>query len=219
MEGIGVITFACVQAGNYLGRGKEYVNKLFSAVKRHCHEHFRFVCLTDDAEGYVHGVETIALPADLEGWWGKLYLFKDGVFAQGERVVFLDLDTLIIGKLDSLCAYRGHFAVLQDFYWPHLIGPGVMAWEAGTLGFAWDEWDKAARPRHPQGDWWWLNVLREGKFAKEADKLQLVMPGIFLSYKVHCRDNSPAEGASVVCFHGQPRPHECAEPWVRAAWR
>ena len=36
------------------------------------------------------------------------------------------------------------------------------------------------------------------------------------SYKYHCRNGLP-EDASVVCFHGDPKPHQVNESWVKQA--
>ena len=40
-----------------------------------------------------------------------------------------------------------------------------------------------------------------------------------VSYKADKCDKAPPEGARIVCFHGQPKPHNCGAPWVAAAWR
>jgi len=217
------VTFCCVQSNNYCGRGVEYVNTLFDMVKRNMPGGwaFRFVCLTDDPKGLHEHIETIDLPPDLERWYGKLYLFKRGLFADGERVVFFDLDTLIMGSLEEVVSYKGQFATLQDFFYPDRIGPAVMLWEAGdyTSGI-WEEWVVAGKPRNPMGDLWWLNQLDQGRFAKKADKLQKLFPKSFVSYKVSCHP-LPPKGSKVICFHGLPRPHEEANrvEWVDMAWR
>lgn len=214
------VTVACVQAGNYCGRGADYVNALYDMVVRNMPPGvlFRFVCLTDDAAGLHADIETIALPDDLEGWYGKLYLFKRGLFADGERVIFMDLDTLVIGRLDDLVRYDGQFATLDDFYYPERIGPAVMAWKVGDYSARiWGEWEAQGQPRNELGDLWWLNNLDEGRFAENADRLQKLYPGSFVSYKKHCRP-LPPKGARVVCFHGRPRPHE-VQGWVAEVWK
>jgi hypothetical protein len=214
------ITFCCLQAGNYCERGAEYVNKLFDMVARSLPggTSFRFVCLTDDRTGLDHRIEVMALPEDLERWYGKLYLFKRGVFHDGSRVVYFDLDTVIIGGLDNLLSYRGRFATLVDFFFPERVGPAVMAWEAGAVSEVWERWVEAGMPRNELGDLWWLNQLGDGEFARQADKLQELFPSMFCSFKRDCHPNPP-DGAKVVCFHGLPRPHEVDVEWVVMAWK
>ena len=214
------VTFACLNARNYCGRGAEYVNKLYDMICKHMPSNvvFRFVCLTDDETGLNEDIETIPLPRDLEGWYGKLYLFKQGLFPDGDRVIFMDLDTLIIGSLDDLVNYDGPFATLNDFYFPQQVGPAIMAWKAGGVASTiWREWDACGRPRDVMGDLWWINNLDEGRFAHRADKLQALFPGQFVSFKAHCKPNPP-KGARVICFHGKPRPHEAEPEWVGMVW-
>lgn len=206
---------------NYGGRGAEYVNVLRDMVSRNLPEGYpgRFVCVTDDPTGLDAGIETLPLPNDLEKWWGKLYLFKRGLFPKGERMVFLDLDTLIVGPLDDIVKYDGAFATLNDFYYPERVGPAVMMWEAGDYTESiWDEWVAFGKPRHPLGDLWWIGQLDQGRFAKKADKLQKLYPGSFVSFKANCNPYPP-RGARVICFHGNPRPHECGVEWVKLVWK
>lgn len=212
------LTFVCLKAGAAFGA--EYVNILYDMVSRNLSKRdARFVCLTDDPAGLNTRIVTMPLPTDLETWWGKLYLFKRGVFQDGERVIFLDLDTLIVGSLNDLANYDGEFATLNDFYRPERVGPAVMLWRAGGKASAiWDAWEAAGKPRNPMGDLWWINQLDGGRFAAEADKLQALYPRQFVSFKAHCHPLMP-KGAKVVCFHGQPRPHNCTAEWVQHVWK
>lgn len=212
------VTFVCLKAGT--AYGPEYVNILFDMVSRNLPAGtYRFSCLTDDPTGIGPGIGIMPLPADLETWWGKLYLFRPGAFPDGTRVVFFDLDTLVVGNIGKLVQYSGPFATLNDFYQPHRVGPAVMMWEAGNYTTSiWEEWVACGKPRHPMGDLWWIGQLDQGRFAHRADKLQDLYPGAFVSFKAHCKPYPPKD-AKVVCFHGQPRPHNCTEEWVQNVWR
>lgn len=211
------VTFVCVNHGNYCGRGADYVNRLFHGVTRNLAvgTAFRFVCFCDDSGGLERGIDARPLPENLQGWWNKLYLFKEGLFAAGERVVYLDLDTVITGPLDEITGYGGEFATLRDFYHDRL-GPGVMLWKGGFGADIWASYEAAGFPTDlPLGDLDWINRHFAERGLK-ADILQELFPGKFCSYKVHARHGIP-EGTSVVCFHGLPRPHE-AGGWVDSVW-
>jgi hypothetical protein len=213
-----LLTFVCLKAGDEFG--PEYVNILRDMVLRNTLDGriARFVCITDDPTGLDEGIEVLPLPEDLERWWGKLYMFKRGLFPDGQRMVFMDLDTIITGQLDKIFDYSGQFATLQDFAIPSRLGPAVILWKAGEYaGTIWDEWVSQSRPRDPMGDLWWLNNLDQGRFAKRADRLQELHPGKFVSYKIDCAVSPPIT-AAVVCFHGIPRPHQ-ATGWVELFWR
>lgn len=212
------VNFVCVKSGTMYG--PEYVNILFDMVRRNLPDGYpgMFTCITDDPTGLDPMIHVEPLPADLEKWWGKLYMFRRGLFPEGERCVFLDLDTVIVGRLDALAGYAGQFACLRDFYHDRL-GPAVMAWEVGEFAYSiWDEWVAQGKPRNPMGDLWWLNNLDQGRFPKSIDKLQDLFPGDFVSFKRDCRPNFPF-GAKVVCFHGNPRPHEARVEWVEKCWK
>ena len=213
------VTFVCLNAGNYCGRGAEYVNNLADMVKRNMPNGvvWKFVCLTDDATGLDDGIEVIPLPADLETWWGKLYLFKPGLFQEGSRMVFFDLDTLIVDSLAKILQYRGDMAILRDFYQPNRGAPGVILWRAGFGSQIWNEWEAEGRPRNPMGDLGWIEGLDQGRFTRQIDRLQDLFPGVFVSYKV-TKGAAPIK-AGVVCFHGHPRPHEVVTGWVPAVWK
>lgn len=213
------INFVCLKSGTAFG--PEYVNNLYDMVKRNLPLGYpgTFYCITDDATHLHPDINILPLPVDLEKWWGKLYMFQRGLFPDGSRMVFMDLDTLILGSLKNVVGYKGQFATLTDFYHPERLGPAIMMWEAGAYNsFIWEEWVRQGKPRNDWGDLWWLNQLDQGRFAKSADKLQKLYPGTFVSYKAHCRPNPP-KGARVVCFHGLPRPHQATDDWVKRVWR
>jgi hypothetical protein len=212
------VNICCVQAGNYQGRGAEYVNNLHDMVLRNMPPQtpFRFICFTDNAEGLDAGIDVRPLPeSGLEGWWNKLALFKPDVFPDGERVIYFDLDTLIIGALDPVLQYSGEFAALRDFYRPDGLGSGVMMWEAGHYVSAiWESWEIDKRPLLDGGD----QTAIEKYIGLAADRLQDVLPNKFVSYKVDCLPYPPQD-AAVVCFHGEPRPHNCTQKWVADVWK
>jgi hypothetical protein len=66
-------------------------------------------------------------------------LFKPGLFTEGDRIVFFDLDTVLTGRIDDLCTYDGPFAILRDVFWPDGLQSSVMAWKAGECTDIWTE--------------------------------------------------------------------------------
>lgn len=207
-----MLVIATVQTDNYLGRGREYVAKLYSGVRRHLTRPWRGVCLTDDPATVPDGIEAVAPPERLDGWWHKLLLFRPGMFEPGTRVLYFDLDTLIRGSLDDIAGYAGRFAVLDRM--PYGLASGVMAWEAGQADRIWTEWEANWRPIHPRGDQGWIQCVEP-----QCETLRQRYSGQLVSYKADClAAGHPPAKARVVYFHGRPRIHECAAPWVRDLW-
>ena len=163
-----------------------------------------FVCLSDDL---VPWVEVRPLKHGWPGWWSKIELFRRDVFRAGTRVLYLDLDTTIIGSLDELLERPEPFLGIKDFTRrPAGLTSGLMAWTAGGEASAIYERftvDAAAIMRRCGifGDGAWIAEQVQGHETFWQD----VVPGQVVSYKVHCRSGVPA-GARVVCYHGTPKP-------------
>jgi hypothetical protein len=176
----------------------------------------RLVCLTDSVTEWSDGYEPMqhAWP----GWWSKLELFRPGLF--DGPVLYLDLDSLIIGDLSALRSYDGPLAMLSDFYKPARAQSGVMAWTPGELTESlWSEWtrDPSSHMAAHRGDGEWLHATL-ARLGIEPDRIQDLWPDQVVSYKVHARSNAP-EGARVVCGHGNPRFNRDQAGWAGTRWR
>lgn len=198
------------------GYSPEYVEILYSMVRRNLAAGVRgrFVVFTDNPAAFegMAGIQARAVPAGLSGWWAKLFLFSEGAFPKGERVLYFDLDTVITGPLDDIAAYTGEFAILRDAYRANGWQSSVMAWEAGTLSHLWSTFVLAGYPNVAGGDQAWIE-----RHHKRVHLWQDLYPGQFRSYKIDCKEFVP-KGTSVVFFHGFPRPHQ-AGGWVKEVWK
>ncbi len=204
-----MLNFVTINWQNYCGCGVEYTNRLFDGIRRNLNEETecKFIVFTDNlTEKYADGIEVRMLPfPDLIGWWQKCSLFIPSLFSDGDRVVWMDLDTIILGNIRDIAEYRGDFAILRDPFFPQHHGSAVMAWKPGYLDHIWTTWDKGGRPQFdPRGDQRWIETMQP-----KADFWQDMFPGIFLSYKAHIRPiGYVPERTRVVIFHGKPKPHE-----------
>ena len=188
-----MITVACVNWGNYLGRGAEYVGKLHSMVAQHLHQPFHF--------------EVIEEAGDLEGWWVKVALFQPGRFKG--RVLYLDLDSVIVGDLDELVEHKG-IIDMHDWGWEeHALNSSVMVWDAGEHENIFTKFKPSvAKFFCVSGDQAWMHHLGgwQGLPAKMCR-----------SYRYHSI-KGPQSGCRVVTFHGNPKPHHITEGWVPQHW-
>lgn len=208
------------------------VTRLRRGVRRHSHD-AEFVVLTDVRNVMFRNAWTVPLATDLPGWWAKMELFRPGVFGEGRRVFYLDLDTVIVGDLSELLSYDGPMACLSDFYGPTNAASGVLAFPA-ELGVAREIWDDFSRDpvdvvrRHPRRmDHYLRRFLdrHDGRGAP-ADRLQDLYPGQLASYKADLRGRRPPyreiaipDGARAVCFHGRPEPRDLdPDDPVRKEW-
>lgn len=222
-----MLHICCIRAGEAFSPA--YVNILFDSVRRNLAEGFEgdFVCFTDQPDNLDPGIVRRPLPADLPGWWSKIALLRNGLFPDGDRVLFLDLDSVITGRLDEIAAYDGPFAILRDFFRPDGLQSAVMAWEAGTMAYVWHAYEaNGCATDIPGGDQAFIEAcLKRGEgyvhpYGKPPFKpvtiLQDAFPDLFCSYK---RITGAPDKASVVVFHGKPRPHEVVTGWVPEVWK
>ena len=203
-----MLTVCCVKAPPAYDH--HYVNRLWRMVKEHLTLPHRFYCFTDDSRGIK--CDTRPLPKGLQGWWSKLALHRPNAMLTG-KVLYLDLDTVILDSLDFIAGYAGDFAILRDFYRPEGYGSGVMLWNKPHPQ-VWTRWLEQGQPEHGLGDQGWMEEI-----IPHADRLQDLFPGKFCSFKSDdCDDGAPVDSA-VMCFHGYPKPHDLDEAhWARRLW-
>lgn len=192
----GDLTVACVlrSGGDF---DAEYVERLRDAVSAHLELDHRFVALSDVPVP----CERIALRTDWPGWWAKLELFRE---LRTGRVLYFDLDTVIVGPIDAIAATPFRFAMLRDWAYPATFNSSVMAWSGDCSAIAEGfTVERGAAYRTPER---WAD---QGWIAERApapiEALQDAFPRAFVSRKL-----GPRHGAAerVVCFHGQPRPRD-----------
>ncbi len=210
-------TIVCQNVGNYEGRGREYVTKLFDGFRRNLTQPVKFVCLTDDPDCVPSYATAKAGPPELTGYWIKMAMLMPGMFEPGEKIVACDLDTIVTGNVDHIVSYDGDFAANSDPYHPERFSSSLMIWRAGFLDHVWTDWNAAGRPKEQFG------VFGDGAciehYHPHADRLQTRFPGQISSYKVDCRKYSrmPPD-TRILYFHGRPKCHDCLAPFVKALW-
>lgn len=220
-----MLTVACVWTGNKYGW--EYVERLRNMVARYLPPPFRFVCITDKQPIQCinfpdEPIEYLPARPDLPGWWAKMQYF-DRALMGDDKLIALDLDTVIVDDLTPLANIPHEFGICENFTrlaghkdWPCKYGSCAMVLAAGFGQKIWD--DFAASPYQymnacPRGD---QQVIE--RIKPNATFLQPVLPfGYFLGY----RDLTPTkpEGCAVVVFAGNSKPHNCEHQWIKDAWK
>ena len=207
-----MITVACV-----LRSGGPYTPEWVYALKRNLNQYladYTFRVLSDCS---CFGQEGIPFKYNWPGWWSKLELFCPGLF-EGP-VLYLDLDTLVVGDLSEIATYTGRLAMNSDFFRPQFAQSGVMMWTPGPLTDAiWQDFcnepDHMRIPRRDDGQWLHLYTLASKQLP---DRLQDLFPGQLVSYKVEAR-NGPPPNARLVCFHGSPKQTDPRSGWAYERW-
>ena len=227
------VTVTCVYWGNKFSL--DYVYNLKAAVERNTTVPHKFVCYADRA---IPNVETRILRPGYEGWWNKLQLF-DPANKVSDRMVYLDLDTVITGNIDWLLNDRSWFMGIEDVgavnaHQPHLknkLQTGVMAWDFDPNSHIWNtfvlSYDRVLDTYRGDGEY-----LSSVINPYHRTLLQHKYNNTLKSYKYDVYPNKLLEETSIVVFHGRPSieqaftetirtPMATYEPqaWIKDYWR
>jgi len=226
----------CLKHGNKYS--SEYVNKLYSMVKRHSKIPHGFACITEDVTGLDPNIRVIPLPlrADLSGWWYKPWVFSDEIPLQG-TLLFLDLDIVIIKNIDELWTYKpGAFCIIRDFNrstvkdW-NKFNSSIFKFEKGAFSFVWDNLIKdtnITKRLHGDQDWIFSQIKKSFVFWPDEwiqsykweirNRNDIIRDGLKRRFKeIINPDIDPA--TRILVFHGSPKPDEVQDPIIVDNWR
>ncbi len=222
-------TVICMKWGTRYG--PDFVNRLYSMIRRHTSRPTRLVCYTDDATGIAGGVETFPLPPivlpSTKTWlpWRKLSLWQKNLEGVAGEALFLDLDVVVTGNLDDFFDYEpGHFCVARNWTQPHAgIGnTSIFRFPVGGHPYIYDRiMNECERvmDTHRNEQIFISREIADMKFWPDAWCLSFkssLVPTWPLNFFV-----APPlpEGTKVVAFPGKPDPDEAMEGrWPRKHW-
>ena len=220
------VNFVFVRVGKKYSA--DYVAVLADMVLRNSSEleERAFWCITDKPDELPDGVGYIPADLNFPGWWQKLRLFSpDMPWAEGERVVYLDLDVAIVGRLEDLAETPG---IIKDWLWP-CLNSSVMVWDHGDHREIWDKFRPElmtlpGRVVPPEclpsdqingGDQEWITeVDRES----DGPPWRLFPRQWCLNYRQHAL-SWPTGGSKVISFNGALKPHMIEDGWVPHVWK
>ena len=213
-----MITVACVFWGDKFS--DDYVYNLKSMVERNTTVPHQFVCFSDRE---LEGIKTVKLIPGYEGWWNKMQMFNTD-FRLGNRVVYLDLDTLIVGNIDWLLEYDGMFMGIEDLgavneHQPELKGrlqSGVMAWDYRLNSHLWNRFTSSGESQRYRGDGEYLNHIVP---KYQRDFIQKRYKGKLKSYKYQVYSEGITDDLSIICFHGRPSIPQAMTETVTTGWK
>lgn len=218
-----MITVVCVWVRANVFYPVEYVSCLRAMVARHLTRPHTFVCLTDHPESVPNGVQSVRISHDasLFGWWAKIELFRPGRFSG--RVLYLDLDTLLVDALDEIVYYPASFAMVppagafvpkNGLRTVEFGNSSVMAWDAGAADVVYLDWTPPVAARL-WGDQDWI-----GEKVTQGTLLAQTMPASWFPRLSQLNGRRPLVPAKVVLVK-KPKNEAAAAlyPWFDQIWR
>lgn len=223
-------TILCMKWGTKYG--PEYVNRLYGMVRRHLRGDFRFVCLTDRADGVRPEVDCLPLPTlDLapgaDRGWPKLTTFKPDLHGLRGRALFLDLDVVIVDDITPFFEQDGDFLIIKDWKRPWRVtgNSSVYRFDLGAHADVlahFVEHQAEVRQRHRNEQEYLSHALHA------QGKLGYWPRGWCCSFKYHCIPRWPANlwrapqvppGTRIVIFHGEVNPPDALAGRRNRRWR
>jgi hypothetical protein len=229
-----------MQSKNYvlcLKHGKkyssEYVNNLYSMVKRNLSLPHEFVCMTEDPNGLNPEIRDIELKtSEYDGWWYKPTVFDPSLGLEG-TVLFIDLDVVIFNSIDKFFEYEPEkFCIIRGFRKNNKNGmnSSCFRFKTGSLSEEYHEFvenSKSIVSRLDGDQDWMQEAITDYSFWPD---------GWLMSYKwemVDHRDITKVsndryrvfvdprtkEETSIAVFHGYPKPHQIENNWCQKHWR
>lgn len=206
------------------------VNTLYKMVKRNYSEPFEFFCFTDDSEGLLKGIRVVDLWSDfsdLESPLGVHYpscyrrlpafsrAFADIV---GERFVSLDLDCVVVDRLEPLWDRREDIVFWESQVPNQPYNGSMWLHRSGTRTQVIDKFHPTQSPK----------IAREAGFVgSDQAWFSYVLPGEatwgksdgVVSWRTHCKNRGwqLPPGARIVFFQGDESPWD-AHVQERARW-
>lgn len=215
-----MLTVACVLVRGHVAFSVEYVERLASMARRHISREFEFVCLTDKPKQLPKDVRAVKIDTPqlgMKGWWAKIELFRPGRF--GGRVLYLDLDTLIVAPLDPIIDYPAEFALAPDGA-PNFKGSEGLAvvkrYNSSVMIWDWDVVADLQRKWTPKvaarlwGDQDWIG---------EQCTWAQTMPAQWFPRLSTRREHWPAEAKVVLCKTPKNADAALLWPWFAGMWR
>lgn len=222
-----------------------HINTMARMVGRNLRLPHRVICITDDQTGIDSNIECYPLWEDhdnlanatkayLPSCYRRLKLYDEPTqrelgIKKGDRIIGLDVDTIITGNMDELATTRGDFIG----WWMQggRTGRGVfngslqMFNSDGTLQFIWSDFKgnasriEAANAGFHGSDQSWLSM----KLIGRPGSIELKHPTI-ISYPLQAKIQQRVSPTSVLCFfHGLNKPWDpeikSEAPWVSNYWR
>ena len=229
----GKVHFICVNVGTAYNMGQSrhsfYAERLWHGIDSHYQGDWDFTIICDRKPPYRGFPSEKRLVKDeilsekhmdrLKKnwfWWAKITLFNPAIWrgVEGDTVVYIDLDSVIVNDLTPLTKLKGFCMIdCRGSRNPkNVFGSGVMVFPAGTHPEIYKDFMIQHRRRWPQGDQQFI--------AKSIghENITPIPESMVALYKFHGRLHGPGKEC-IIAFHGSPKPHQLPrEDWAYKVW-
>lgn len=195
----------------------------------------RFICVTDETDGFSRNVEVLKTPAkaaevgripsphgkSYPASYRRLWLFSDEAAALGERILLTDIDCLVVGDISPLVDVDADFVGWQTKHrWGNTgrIAGGSWLLRTGTHAHVWNDFiehpysaiDAAAKAGWTGSDQAWLSYKLNGCTVWPDNS------GIYQNQDGIHQWQKPKPDARIIHFNGSVKPWSKSAPkWAQ----
>ena len=217
-----------------------HVNTLARMVERHLPEPHRFICITDNPNGFSHRVEVVQTPPaaaalgqlrtpekpHFPSCYRRLWMFSEEAKCLGDRVLLVDIDLVVVNDLRPIFDMPQEFVgwrPYRDWGAPMRFGGGIYLMTPGTRRKVWDDFKGPASIAEARAagfrgsDQAWISYklgLSEAYWGREA--------GIYSIRDMKGTEHQLPRDARLVQLNGPTKPWSVAGrqiPWIAENWR
>ena len=139
-----------------------------------------------------------------KGWWYKMQMFNPKHYSG--NLLYFDLDVVIVSNIDWIVQHDpkqfwtiNDFSRLQRYPGWHSINSSVMWFNVNAMSYVWSQFESRHTQEH-RGDQDFLNAVVKQRQYLDEDKV--------LSWRWQAHNKPLSNPASILVFHGQPKPHD-----------
>ena len=208
----------------------EHVNRLANLLYKYMSIPYRFICVTDETEGFNDKVELFQLPKEAQ-WikevktlekptmpssYRRLWLFSKEAKCLGDRILLLDIDVMIVNDLAPLFSMSNDFvgwrpkseqrAKIRPINGSYRIGGGTWLLRTGTHTHIWENFSEEGQKKAREVGWRgsdqaWLSYNLAKDCAVFPDEM-----GIYHSQDGAKMWEELPEDARIIHFNGKIKP-------------
>ena len=159
------------------------------------------------------------MSVDQYGWMCMVDVYRPELCTTKRFTI--GLDTIITGPLDDIFEHNTRIGLCGDPYTPQWICNAVTLASPEFCEEYWNLW--AGNTQNIMDNCLFFNVPSEmavlRKYYNNVERLDRTFPGKILSYKAHVLPNPyVVENSSIVYCHGEPKPHQITDVWIKEHW-